>query len=144
MEITLKELHCGSCRTVVSLQLEEDQSVNTFLAKLIASNPNAAKSLQTSMATITSAETYHNERKFRSVGDGVYEIKVPGIRLYCFKDEIEGLSPKLIIATNGGTKNTKREQQSDIKRASQIKGRYFAAKAQPGTTLNYQELDHEH
>ena len=128
---------------MVTLQLEADTQLADFLKFLTASNPNAARSLQTSMATITSVEVYHNERKFKHVGDGVFEIKVPGIRLYCFKDEIDGFPSKLIIATNGGSKNTKREQNSDIQRAARLKERYFAAKPSKDTTLHYQQLDHE-
>ncbi len=120
-----------------------DDQVTEFLESLIASNPKAAKSLQTSMATITSAETYHNKRKFKKVGKGVYEIKVPGTRLYCFKDEIEGQDSKLIIATNGGTKNKRKEQSADIERAGKIKDRYFGAKEKEDTTLNYIKIDHE-
>jgi hypothetical protein len=140
LEITLKELHCGSCRTVVSLQLGEDDSVTAFLKGLIKSNPNAASSLQTSMATITSVDPYRNKRKFNDVGDGIFEIKVPGIRLYCFKDNIDALGTKFILATNGGTKNNKREQNSDIKRAAHLRVRYFAAKNLPGTQLNYIQI----
>lgn len=141
MEITLKELHCGSCRTVVSLQLGDDDQVTEFLKGLIKSNPNAASSLQTSMATITSVDAYRNKRKFRDVGEGIYEIKVPGIRLYCFKDQIDTLETKFILATNGGTKKNKREQNSDIKRAAQLRDRYFAAKKLPDTQLNYIQID---
>ena len=95
------------------------------------------------MATITSLETYNNDRKFKNVGDGIYEIKVPGIRLYCFKDEIEGLPAKLILATNGGTKNNKKEQNSDIKRAAGLRSRYLAAKNQ-NPQIHYITQDHEH
>ncbi len=128
---------------MVTLQIGDDQQVADFLKSLILSNPNAASSLQTSMATITSVDSYHNERKFKNVGDGIYEIKVPGIRLYCFKDQIEGLPAKLIIATNGGTKNNKREQNADIKRASHLKSRYFTVKSQEETHFNYIQTDHE-
>ncbi|NJM39114.1 MAG: hypothetical protein HC845_15365 [Akkermansiaceae bacterium] len=95
------------------------------------------------MATITATESYHNDRKFKNVGNDVYEIKVPGVRLYCFKDQIDGLSSKLIIATNGGSKNNKKEQTADIKRALQIKDRYFTAKNSADTTLNYISKSHE-
>jgi putative component of toxin-antitoxin plasmid stabilization module len=128
---------------VVTLQLEADTQLTDFLKLLSASNPNAARSLQTSITTITSVEIYRNERKFKHVGDGVFEIKVPGIRLYCFKDQIAGLPAKLIIATNGGTKNTKREQNSDIQRATRLMERYFAAKPSAATKLHYIRIDHE-
>jgi hypothetical protein len=142
VEITLKEIHRGPCRAVVTLRLGDDSQVEIFLESLIHSNPHAAKSLQTSMATITALETYHNERKFKNLGDGIYEIKVPGIRLYCFKDEIEGLPAKLILATNGGTKNNKKEQNSDIKRAVALRNRYLSAKAQ-NPEIHYISQDHE-
>lgn len=93
------------------------------------------------MATITSVDAYRNKRKFRDVGEGIYEIKVPGIRLYCFKDQIDTLETKFILATNGGTKKNKREQNSDIKRAAQLRDRYFAAKKLPDTQLNYIQID---
>lgn len=128
---------------MVTLQLGADTRVAEYLALLIESNPNAARSLQTSMATITSAQSYQNKRKFKKVGKGVYEIKVPGVRVYCFKDEVEGLPAKLIIATNGGTKNKKKEQQGDIARAEELRERYLSAKAEEGTPFNYIKLDHE-
>jgi len=112
-------------------------SADDFLDNLITSNPNAAWSLQTSMATITALDEYHNSHKFKRVAEGIYEIKVPGIRLYCFKEQLEGLPAKLIVATNGGGKNTKREQDGDIKRASGIRERYLAMKNQEATTLRY-------
>lgn len=140
MEIVLKEVHVGPCRAVVTLQMGSDAAADEFLAALTASNPHAARSLQTSMATITSVESYHNDRKFKRVAEGIYEIKVPGIRLYCFKDHLEGLPAKLIVATNGGTKNTKREQDSDIRRALRIRERYFQVKPLEDTRLRYLKL----
>ncbi len=137
MEIVLKEIHVGSCRTVVTLRLDGDGSAEDFLNTLIASNPNAARSLQTSMATITAVGEYHNERKFKRVAEGIYEIKVPGTRLYCFKEQLDGLSTKLIVATNGGGKNTKREQNRDIQRAIGLRERYLVAKAEDATTFRY-------
>ena len=80
---------------------------------------------------------------FRDVGDGIFEIKVPGIRLYCFKDQIDTLETKFILATNGGTKNNPREQNSDIQRAIRLRERYLAAKQSEATTLHYIRIDHE-
>lgn len=137
MEIVLKEVHIGPCRTVVTLQLGNDRSADDFLNDLISSNPNAARSLQTSMATITAVEDYHNERKFKRVAEGIYEIKVPGTRLYCFKEQLDGLPAKLIVATNGGGKNTQQEQNRDINRAVALRERYLAMKKQEATKLRY-------
>ena len=137
MEIVLKEIHVGACRTVVTLRLDGDGGAEEFLKDLIASNPNAARSLQTSMATITAVEKYHNERKFKRVAGGIYEIKVPGSRLYCFREQLDGLPAKLIVATNGGGKNNKGEQNRDIKRAVGLRQRYLVARSEETTKLRY-------
>ncbi len=138
MEIVLKEVHVGPCSRVVTLQIGDDAPADAFLASLIASNPHAAKSLQTSMATITAVEDYHNDRKFKRVAPGIYEIKAPGVRLYCFRDRLgEGQPMKLILAANGGVKNTKKEQDRDIKRASRLRERYLALKNQQDVTVRY-------
>lgn len=89
------------------------------------------------MATITAVEGYYNDRKFKRVAEGIYEIKVPGVRLYCFKEQVEGLPAKLIVATNGGSKNTKKEQNGDIRRAIGLRERYLAMKDQEATELRY-------
>ncbi len=141
MEIVLKEVHVGPCRTVVTLQIGSDAAAGDFLAALIATNPHAAKSLQTSMATITAVDHYHNVRKFKRVADGIYEIKVPGIRLYCFKDEMDHLPAKLVVATNGGIKNTKRQQDGDIRRAIQIRESYMQLKTREDTRLRYLKIN---
>lgn len=96
------------------------------------------RSLQTAMATITAVEVCRNDRKFKRIARGIYEIKVPGVRLYCFTDRLSDDQPmKLILATNGGGKNTKKEQNGDIKKASQIRERYLALKTQEGVTVRY-------
>lgn len=125
---------------MVTLQIGSDAAADEFLVALTTSNSHAARSLQTSMATLTSVDSYHNDRKFKRVAEGIYEIKVPGIRLYCFKDQVDGLPARLIVATNGGTKNTKREQDSDIRRAMRIRESYFQLKALEDTRLRYLKL----
>ncbi len=138
MEIVLKEVHVGPCGKVVTLGLEGDAPADDYLATLITSNPHAAKSLQTAMATITAVEDYHNDRKFKRVAPGIYEVKAPGVRLYCFRDRLGEEQPiKLIVATNGGGKNTTKQQDGDIKRASQIRERYLALKDQKDTVVRY-------
>ena len=142
MEIVLKEVHVGPCSSVVTLRMGDDAPADEFLAELIASNPHAAKSLQTSMATITAVEGYRNERRFKRVAPGVYEIKVPGIRLYCFRDQLgDGEPMKLIVATNGGTKNTRKEQGTDIQKACNIRERYLSLKDRADVTARYIPLN---
>ena len=143
MEITVRELIVGECHTIATLALDKDDRADAFLKKLARSNSNAVKSLKTCMKTISSVHVLRNNKKFKPVGNSVYEIKVPGIRLYCFHDQIEGHPAKLIIATNGGKKNTPKEQDSDIRRAKEIRKRYRKAKEDPETTLEYIELPNE-
>lgn len=94
------------------------------------------------MEVIASEEHFRNPTKFKSVGDGISEIRLrSGIRLYTFTTTIEGLPhPQLIVATNGGKKNTNKEQQRDIKRARKIRGQFLAAQERDDTILEFQEL----
>ena len=57
--------------------------------------------------------------------------------------DVGATTTNVIIATNGGSKNTKREQNSDIQRATRLKERYFAAKPSEATKLHYIRIDHE-
>ena len=140
----MEELHVGTCKTVVSMKIGENTELQDFLKRMIKSNPKAMTSLQSAMVTICSEENYVNDRKFKSVSEpGIHEIKVPGIRLYCFQSRLADGQPRLIIATNGGTKNTDREQNRNIKRAAQIKDAFFAAKQADTVILNYIPEDHE-
>jgi len=144
VEITLTTIHLGTSRRVVTLGLDGKDLSQEFLNNLERSNRPAAESLKNRIKTVSDHEHYHhNTEIFRSVGNGIYEFKPPGLRLYAFYDEVEGLDPQLIIATNGGTKNNKKEQSSDIARASSLRKRYLAAKKIPTTRFRLQLLDHE-
>lgn len=138
IEITMKELHVGTCKTVVSMQIDDNTELQEFLEGKIKSDQAGMKRLQTAMATISSVDNYVNKTKYRSVSEkGIYEIKTGGIRLYCFQDRLDDNLPCLIIATNGGEKNTSKEQNRDIKRAAAIQQQYFAAKNLHNTQLTY-------
>ncbi len=73
----------------------------------------------------------------------IYEIKTKGIRLYCLQDRLSDDLPCLIIVTNGGTKNTDKEQTRDIKRAARIQAEYHLAIKSDNTTLTYNQQDDE-
>lgn len=140
VEITMKELHVGTCKTVVSMQIDDNTELQEFLENKIKSDPAGMRRLQTAIATISSVENYVNKTKYRSVSEkGIYEIKTGGIRLYCFQDRLSDNLPCLIIATNGGGKNTSKEQNRDINRAAKIKAEYLEAKQLDDTELDYQE-----
>lgn len=139
-DITLTEVHSGQCRTVVTLGLNGHDPADDFLNKLLRDDVNRFNWIQTRLRTVANYDRYENRTTFRHVGKGVYEFKRPGLRLYAFYDDIEGVG-HLILCTNGGTKNTRKGQQSDITEAKKRKADYFAAKADPGTQLTYVETD---
>ena len=140
----MEELHVGTCKTVVSMQIGDNTELQEFLNSMIKSNPAAMRRLQTAMATISSEENYVNRHKYKSTSEtGIYEIKTGNIRLYCFQDRLTDDNPCLIITTNGGTKNTKKEQSRDIQKAAQIRAQYHAAKESNKTVLTYNEQSDE-
>jgi hypothetical protein len=143
VEITLASIHLGTSRRVVTLGLDGRDLAGEFLTTLRKSNPRGAESLYTRIQTVAEYDRFENEFTFRSVRDGIFEFKRPGLRLYAFYDEIEGLDPQLIIATNGGTKNNKKEQQTDIARAQSLRSRYLAAKLVSTTRFRLHLLDYE-
>ena len=114
-----------------------------FLEALARGNKQGAEALKNRIQTVAERDRYENEITFRHVGDGVFEFKRNGLRLYAFYDELPGLQPQLIIATNGGTKNTKKDQEADISRAKIIRIRYHEAKSLPDTKFQLIILDSE-
>lgn len=143
IEITFSTIHVGSARRVVTLGLDGKDLANEFLSHLLKCDPRGAKSIKTRVQNIAEHDRYEHELTFRSVGGGVYEFKRPGLRLYAFYDEVPGLKPQLIIASNGGTKNTRKDQKADIARAQSLRARYLAAKSQSTTKIRLLTLSHE-
>ena len=140
IEITLSTIHVGAARRVVTLGLDGKDLAKEFLSKLLKSDPRGAKSIKTRVANIAEHNRYEHEITFRSVGGGVYEFKRPGLRLYAFYDDLPGLKPQLIIASNGGTKSN---QDADIARAKSLRASYLAAKSQSTTKIRLIILSHE-
>lgn len=143
VEITLSTIHVGSARRVVTLGLDGKDFAEEFLLRLAKSDPRGAESIKIRVQNVAEYDRYENELSFRSVGAGVYEFKRPGLRLYAFYDEISGLKPQLIIASNGGTKNTRKQQIADIAKAQQLRSRYLDAKRVPHAKIRLITLDHE-
>jgi len=139
LKISLIELHCGECHAVAALSLQDDKDLEGFLLELQKSNPKAFKSLHTAMNTICSVPSYRNKRKFKQVKGckNLYEIKIPGIRLYCFRETIEELpQPSLIIAAYGRTKPKDKQQRADILQADKIHQDFLKLKDQEAE-INY-------
>jgi hypothetical protein len=143
LEVILTTIHVGSARRVVTLGLDGKDLAADFLTKLARSNRPGFQMLQARVKAVAEHEKFENQLTFRHVGDGLYEFKRPGLRLYAFYDQLPGLKPQLIIATNGGTKNTKKDQDSDIARAQAQKRRYELAKEVPGVKIRLNVLKNE-
>lgn len=137
-DITLRTLHVGDCRRVVTLDINGKDEASACLKKLHKDDRNKWDSINTRIATVSNYLQYSNSLTFKPVGGGIFEFKRPGLRLYAFYDEI-GDEHQLIICTNGGTKNTKKGQQSDISRAEAMRKTYLAAKSNPNTQFRIKE-----
>jgi len=128
LEICLNTIHVGSSRRVVTLGLDGKDAALGFLKALAKSNRSGFEAIRARIRAVAERNRFENDRTFNNLGDGIYEFKGPGLRLYAFYDELPGLQPQLVIATNGGSKNTKKEQQADIARAKLLRCRYLESK----------------
>ena len=138
IDIVLRTIHVGECRRVVTLGMDGKDEAREFLETLLHDDSKKWNAINTRITSVSNYHTYSNKITFNPVGDGIYEFKRPGIRLYAFYEEL-GDEHQLILCTNGGKKNTKKEQQKDIKRAKSIKADYLAAKSMPSTTFTLKE-----
>ena len=132
IDITLTTIHVGDVRRVVTLALNQRDDAQDFLKELERTDSKKFTEINTRINAVSKYDTYENKLTFRNVGDGIFEFKRPGVRLYAFYDVLEG-EEKLILCTNGGKKNKK--QSSDISWAKTIKAQYLDAKNQPNTTI---------
>lgn len=103
-----------------------------FLLEVLKHDRNRFDAIQTRIRSISNHPHYENKLTFRHVGEGVFEFKRPGIRLYAFYDELDDRKA-LILCTNGGLKG--KNQSKDIRRAQTLRADYFCAKSQPATIL---------
>ena len=140
LDITLRSIHRGGAREVVTLGIGGKDPADKFLTKLAKKDRNAFDSLTTRIKAVAAHDRFENKLPFRHVGDGVFEFKRNSpklLRLYAFYDEIDGIG-QLILCTNGGGKGS---PDDDILAAKARKKEYFQAKEQPDTTLIYDELE---
>lgn len=132
LEIILTTLHLGGARRVVTIAINGKDLAQDFIRKLRKSDRAGAELLFARIKAVAERENYENRETFRSLGSNLFEFKTrSGLRLYAFLDEVENLGPQLVIATNGGKKNTAKEQNADIARARSIQERYQFAKSNP-------------
>lgn len=132
IEIHLRTLHLGDARQVVTLGIDGKDFARDFLLDLLKHDRNRLESIRTRIRAISNHLHYENKLTFRHVGEGVFEFKRPGIRLYAFYDEIDD-HRALILCTNGGLKG--KGQSKDIRHAQSLKSVYFQAKSRSDTVL---------
>lgn len=137
LEITLTTVQLGSVKRVVTLGFNGKDLANEYLLKLGKSNHQGLRSILNRLKAIAEHESIENQITYRHVGEQVFEVKTQcGLRFYTFPDELEGIGHQLIIATSGGKKGNKKEQNADIAKAKELREAYLAAKRQPSTTFN--------
>ncbi len=137
IEIILRTIHLGAARRVVTMGIHGKDLAREFLLELLQHDRNQFEFVQKRIQSISNYERYENQITFRHVGDGLFEFKRPGIRLYAFYDEI-GEQHQLILCTNGGLNG--KGQARDIRLAHSLKKEYFSAKILPDTILRLIEL----
>ena len=119
---------------MVTLGINGKDLAEKFLQKLNKNDSRKWDLMAARIAFVSNFPTYENKQNFKHVGHGIYEFKRPGLRLYEFYDEI-GDERQLILCTNGGSKNTKKEQQADIARAKSLQQQYLTAKTTPSANF---------
>jgi hypothetical protein len=136
LEITLTTIHLGSVKRVVTLGFDGKDLAHDYLLKLGKSNQQGLQSILKRLKAIAERESIENQLTYRHVGEQVFEVKTTcGLRFYTFPDEVAGLGHQLIIATSGGKKGNKKEQNADIVKAKALRESYLAAKPQASFNL---------
>jgi hypothetical protein len=142
LEITLTTIHLGSVKRVVTLGIDGKDLAHEYLLKLGRSNQQGLQSILKRLKAIAEHESFENQITYRHVGEQIFEVKTKsGLRFYTFPDEVEGLGHQLIIATSGGKKANKKEQNADITKAKAIRKSYLSAK--PKASFNLIQLPDE-
>lgn len=140
IDITLTTLQVGSCRRVVTLGINGKNYALDFLRKLQKDDYNKWRSLYARITTVADYDSYENQITFRHVGSGIFEFKRDSLRLYGFYHSPDD-TEDLILCTNGGRKNTKKQQNTDIKRAQSIQAQYLKAYSQAHVKITIEEAE---
>jgi hypothetical protein len=74
------------------------------------------------LTTTADSGKYQNEELYKNLGDGIWEFKPLGVRLFSFDDE------RRVVLTHGAKKPKKREYREHIDKAKGVREQYFAWK----------------
>jgi hypothetical protein len=128
LEIPLYLVHSGSSRQVVALATCGELPGLDYLGELKQHNPKGYQILYNQFRFICDAPMIRNRDAFKLLDSArrLYEFRTrSGLRLYCF---FEGEA--LVLLTNGGKKNTPKEQNRDIQRAKALQDEFLQLKNQ--------------
>ena len=122
LEIIAYQVKSGSARDLVALELDGKCPARDFLTELEASNSKGFQILDGQIRFLSDVTNVVPRGTFKLL-DGsrqLYEFRTrSGIRLYCFL-----AGETLVLLTNGGKKNTKKEQNRDIQSAKRSFDRF--------------------
>lgn len=132
LEVQAYEIYSGSVRTVAALALDGADDLLDYLASLRKSNRKGYDILHGYFEALCDDRELHDRATFKCLdrATGLYEFRPSSLRLYCFIYE-----NTLVLLTNGGTKNNKKEQSRDIARAMQIQKKTLS-RVKAGATID--------
>jgi hypothetical protein len=118
----------GAAREVVALGIHDERPGLDYLSELRRSNPKGHQILIGQIRLLCDVPDLRTKATFKLLDPNrqLYEFKTrSGLRLYCFAD-----GNALVILTNGGKKNTPREQNRDIEKARRLHDEFLTLKSQ--------------
>ncbi len=108
----------GEVREVVALEIDGHCPARDYLIELAAHNPKGWQILSSQIRLSADVHRLQTRDTFKLLDPSrqLFEFRTrSGLRLYCFLSD-----DQLILLTNGGKKNTVREQNRDIEKARTI------------------------
>lgn len=115
LEIIAYRVKAGVVREAVALELDGDCPAKDYLLELADNNAKGFQILDGQIQFLCDVPQVGPRKTFKLLDASrqLYEFRLrSGIRLYCVV-----VGSELVLLTNGGKKNTKKEQNSDIQRA---------------------------
>lgn len=132
LEIIAYRVKAGVAREVVALELDGECPARDYLLDLANNNAKGFQILDGQIRFLCDVPKVGPRETFKLLDASrqLYEFRLrSGIRLYCVV-----VGTELVLLTNGGKKNTKKEQNTDIQRARDAFDR-FARLIEQGAEL---------
>lgn len=138
LEILAYQVKLGSARQLIAPVLDGACPAQDFLTDLAKNNAKGFQILDGQMRFLADVPDIVPRDRFKLLDTKrqLYEFKVrSGLRLYCHLAD-----DTIVVLTNGGKKNTKKEQSRDIAAAKTLCDRFHEI-IQQGAEINIQLLD---